>query len=503
MNILEKNAASTGQVGDVFGSTGDCIMTTGTPTARRKTAKPEQVLKRQTFVTSRQMDFFSEKELVTQTGHPRLEWPLVFLKETIDNSLDACDEKGIAPDIYIKVTNSEMVVRDNAGGIPDSTIESVVDFSVRASSREMYVAPDRGAQGNALMTLLGMPKVISPEHGTLTIAANGKCHTFQCKADPVTQEPVIQHDTEERSDDGGTTVSINWGDDSDVSATYHEWAFRHRHGILVGGTNHETFRLQDVESIERLIMGFHLFNPHARISGDIFGNHFTYEPSCTEWKKWKPSDPTCPHWYGVDHLKRLVAAYIAQERRTGTSRTVAEFVREFKGLTGTAKAKAVLNDCELLRVPLASLATDDGLDDAKIQRLLTAMQRHSKIVKPRALGVIGEDHFRNVLMTLGCVDKSIEYRKKLNDENGIPYVIESAFGWLGDEAVDDRKIYAGANWSAAIKQPFRSFGTRGQGLEALLSDQYASDNEPIVFAMHLAHPRIEYTDRGKSAITLD
>ncbi|MEO2025472.1 MAG: hypothetical protein ABGZ23_06265, partial [Fuerstiella sp.] len=187
----------------------------------------------------------------------------------------------------------------------------------------------------------------------------------------------------------------------------------------------------------------------------------------------------------------------------GTSRTVAEFVREFKGLTGTAKAKAVLNDCELLRVPLASLATDDGLDDAKIQRLLTAMQRHSKIVKPRALGVIGEDHFRNVLMTLGCVDKSIEYRKKLNDENGIPYVIESAFGWLGDEAVDDRKIYAGANWSAAIKQPFRSFGTRGQGLEALLSDQYASDNEPIVFAMHLAHPRIEYTDRGKSAITLD
>jgi DNA topoisomerase VI subunit B len=62
-------------------------------------------LDRQTFVTSRQMDFFSEKELVTQTGHPRLEWPLVFLKETIDNSLDACDEKGIAPDIYIKVTN--------------------------------------------------------------------------------------------------------------------------------------------------------------------------------------------------------------------------------------------------------------------------------------------------------------------------------------------------------------------------------------------------------------
>ncbi|MCP4510113.1 MAG: hypothetical protein GY826_27390, partial [Fuerstiella sp.] len=222
----------------------------------------------------------------------------------------------------------------------------------------------------------------------------------------MTQEPVIQHDIEECSNKDGTTVSINWGDD--------EWPFRRRHDYPTAVTNHEIFRLQDVESIERLIIGFHLFNPHARFSGHIFDQPFTYEPSCSAWKKWKPSDPTCPHWYGLDHLKRLIAAYIAQERRTGTSRTVAEFVREFKGLTGTAKAKAVLNDCELLRVPLASLATDDGLDDAKIQRLLTAMQRHSKIVKPRALGVIGEDHFRNVLTTLGCVDESIEYRKKLN-----------------------------------------------------------------------------------------
>ncbi|MEO2034705.1 MAG: hypothetical protein ABGZ35_21715 [Planctomycetaceae bacterium] len=439
-------------------------------------------LKRQTFVTSRQMDFFSEKELVTQTGHPRDEWPLVFLKETIDNSLDACDEKGVQPEIHIAVNGDSISVRDNAGGIPDATIEGVVDFSVRASSREMYVAPDRGAQGNALMTLLGMPKVLSPEHGTLVIAANGTSHTFQCKADPVTQEPVIKHDTEASDIHDGTVVRIDWTGDS--------WPFG----------DDDDYDIAD--DIERLIVGFHLFNPHAKLTGHIFGGEFNFQPSCAEWKKWKPSDPTCPHWYWIDHLKRLIAAYIAQERRTGTSRTVAEFVREFKGLTGTAKAKAVLNDCELLRVPLASLATDDGLDDEKIHRLLTAMKRHSKIVKPSGLGIIGQDHFRNVLLRLGCVAESITYQKKLNDENGIPYVLESAFGWLGDEASDSRKIYAGANWSAAIKQPFRSFGATGEGLESLLSKQFASSTEPIVFAMHLAYPRIEYTDRGKSAIAL-
>jgi hypothetical protein len=34
-------------------------------------------LKRETFRTSRELDFFSEKELVAQTGHGVDEWPLV------------------------------------------------------------------------------------------------------------------------------------------------------------------------------------------------------------------------------------------------------------------------------------------------------------------------------------------------------------------------------------------------------------------------------------------
>ena len=41
-------------------------------------------LNRTTFRTSREMDFFSEKELVTQTGHEIQEWPLVVIKELID-----------------------------------------------------------------------------------------------------------------------------------------------------------------------------------------------------------------------------------------------------------------------------------------------------------------------------------------------------------------------------------------------------------------------------------
>ena len=59
------------------------------------------VLYRCTFRTSRLLDFASEKELVAQTGHQREDWPLVILKELVDNALDAGEEAGIAPEISI------------------------------------------------------------------------------------------------------------------------------------------------------------------------------------------------------------------------------------------------------------------------------------------------------------------------------------------------------------------------------------------------------------------
>ena len=54
---------------------------------KKQGLRPAPKLARTTFRTSREMDFFSERELVTQTGHEIQDWPLVFLKETIDNAL--------------------------------------------------------------------------------------------------------------------------------------------------------------------------------------------------------------------------------------------------------------------------------------------------------------------------------------------------------------------------------------------------------------------------------
>jgi DNA topoisomerase VI subunit B len=161
------------------------LTTTLTPAA--KTSGPE------TFTTSRLLDFCSEKELTTQIGHVRAEWPLVILKELVDNGLDACEDASIAPIISVKVDASGIEVTDNGPGIPAATVLGACDFSSRTSSRAAYVGLARGAQGNAMQTILAMPYVASGDagRGRVIIEACGQRHTIDITIDRVQGRPII------------------------------------------------------------------------------------------------------------------------------------------------------------------------------------------------------------------------------------------------------------------------------------------------------------------------
>jgi hypothetical protein len=116
--------------------------TNGRPVAKKvknsnpAPSKKQAFSRRETFVTSREMDFFSEKELVNQTGHDVEEWPFVIVKELVDNALDACEDLDIPPEITVTANESGISVSDNGPGLPESTLQSTLNFSVRVSSRE-------------------------------------------------------------------------------------------------------------------------------------------------------------------------------------------------------------------------------------------------------------------------------------------------------------------------------------------------------------------------------
>jgi hypothetical protein len=176
---------------------------------RRETSRP--TLKREIFKTSRLLEFCSEKELVNQTGHAVEQWPLVVLKELVDNAIDAAEEAGIAPVIQVTVRKGVITVADNGPGIGPETVKDITDYSTRTSSREAYVSPTRGAQGNALKTILAMPFVL--DGGTLgetIIAAKGVSHRIQFSVDHVRQEPKITIDPKTSNVQNGTRIRVRW-----------------------------------------------------------------------------------------------------------------------------------------------------------------------------------------------------------------------------------------------------------------------------------------------------
>ena len=88
------------------------------------------------------MEFFTEKELVTQTGHPVAEWPLVIVKELVDNALDACDQANIAPRIEVTAVACGISVKDNGPGLPDEVDPGQPDYGSGALSTELTGSGD-------------------------------------------------------------------------------------------------------------------------------------------------------------------------------------------------------------------------------------------------------------------------------------------------------------------------------------------------------------------------
>ena len=167
-------------------------------------------LDRLVFKTSRLSEFCSERELINQTGRDSDDWPLVIAKELIDNGLDACEEGGFAPVIEIEVSDAGIIISDNGPGIAPDTVTAILDYNSRVSSREAYVSPTRGAQGNALKTVLAMPFVLDGERGETIIESQGVAHRISFSIDRIRQEPRVAHACKSSLVKSGTRISVSW-----------------------------------------------------------------------------------------------------------------------------------------------------------------------------------------------------------------------------------------------------------------------------------------------------
>jgi DNA topoisomerase VI subunit B len=432
-------------------------------------------LVRTAFTTSRLLEFFSEKELTLQMGCTPDLWPLALLKELVDNALDACETAGVAPEIAVRIEPDAFSIADNGLGLPVAVLVKSLDYTVRVSDKSHYVSPTRGQLGNALKCVWGAPFVVDGEQGTVEVYTGGEVHRIIVTLDRIAQAPRLLRTVER---DGtvktGTVVKLHWPE----IASYQE------------EEEGPTFYRQAAD----LLSTYALFNPHAHFTLRTPEGKQTHEPTVTAWAKWRPSDPTSPHWYTPERLSTLIAGYLTAEQEGGRVVTVRDFVGEFAGLSGTAKRKAVVAAAGLVGKSLHDLIDDGELAEEKVGCLLGQMQHEAREILPATLGVLGETHLRRCLERDYQIEPvSLTYKKIVGVVRGVPFVLEAAFGW--HEQQENARSVIGLNWSAALKDPLPT-------LPDLMEENYIDRADPVVVLVHLASPRLDFTERGKGRLRL-
>lgn len=436
--------------------------------------KPTTTLFRTTFETSRSLEFFTEKELTMQIGFERPRWAEALLKELIDNALDACEAADIPPEITVTVGPESFSVQDNGPGLPVATLERSLDYMVRVSDKAHYISPTRGQLGNALKCVWAAPFVVNGESGRVEIATGGQTHIIDVSLDRIAQEPRLKHTVK---NDGfvqiGTFVKVHW----------------------IFSSSLQKFKIQDLyKSAEYLCLQYALFNPHAKfLCQEEGGKARTFPALFPAWQKWRPSYPTSAHWYDVDRLSTLIAAYVGKERGAA-AKTVREFVSEFDGLKRTDKQKEVTDKAGLSGAYLRDLVEGEDVKRPSVSALLAAMQSSSRPVNLSTLGIIGRNHIEKYLADISDIEtSSFRYKKIESTVAGSPYVIEVAFGCFSKERPLVELI--GLNWTPALRDPFVR-------LTDFLEKARVAPSDPVLLAVHVVSPVLNFLNRAKSSVSL-
>jgi DNA topoisomerase VI subunit B len=458
---------------------------------RPETSTPK--LQRSTFSTSRLLEYFSVRELEMQIGCDPSDWPLALTKELIDNALDACESWDKKPVITVLLDESSITVCDNGPGLPESTLKSSLDYTSRTSDKAHYVSPTRGQLGNALKCLWAAPFVLRgslglEEVGRVEIVTDKFALEVTLSVNKIAQCPDIRlNPLNKPFVKTGTIVKTEWPFEASLK----------KPRVVDFYKEEDEESQEDTEilasKILHLLQSYASFNPHA----DFFFNHggsihLVGDAVVDKCEKWRSDSPTSPHWYSIEDLRNLIAAYISNGEGT---KTVRALVSEFRGLTGSAKQMHVLRSTDLTGKTLNEIVRDENVDLEIVERLLTAMCEASHPVKAEKLGLLGESFLiKRIIEMDGVVPESVRYVKLPQNDPVRPTMVEVAFG-LRPESVGDTRVRFGLNFSPALNIPLRT-------LSAWLQyDQLIDPDDAACLLIHASCPRFEFTSRAKSMLT--
>ncbi len=339
-------------------------------TKRRATAQTLAAGQRDISVS----EFFAKNRHLLGFDSPRKAL-LTSVKEAVDNSLDACEEAGILPEIWVHIeqvgesgSRYRMGVQDNGPGIVSKQIPLIFG-KLLYGSKFHRLRMSRGQQGIGI-SAAGMYGVLTtgkPVKIISKIDAKHPAHYYELRIDTKTNQPQILNGKGEGVDipagKGGAELmkkhAIEWVAENDRGEPIH-------HGTRVTIEMEAKFQ-RGRGSVEEYLEQTAIANPHARvhfIGPD--GNERLLERANDDL----PPEPKeiKPHPYGVElgrlvtmlqeHPKLTLTQFLAQSFSRvspGTARKICETAklssRISTGKLGRGEADALYKAIQETRIP--------------------------------------------------------------------------------------------------------------------------------------------------------
>ena len=392
------------------------------------------------------------------------------IKEAVDNSLDACEEAMVLPDIFIAIRKQSgdvfrIIVEDNGPGIVPRQIPFVFG-KLLYGSRFHQIKQSRGQQGIGISAAVlyaqlttGIPTIVISRTGPDLPAVR-----TELQIDVSTNEPDI------------------------ISQQEIEWDRTHGTRIQIEFRSTLAARKRLIEYLKYTSV----VNPHARLRLELDDETLVFDRVSDEVIPCAQAIKPHPHGIEIGQLRRMLAP--------GSGR-LEDFLSATFSRVGAKTAREIC-----VRAGLPPDRDAGTLSPEEQKRLISAMQE-VKIPAPpvtQCLSPIGEDLITRSLEKEFQMDFVRARTRPGSVFSGHPFIIEAAIGYGGKlPAEGNAQIMRFANRVPLMYQQGACAIT--QAIAGITWKNYAVSQAglptgPLLILVHVASTNVPFTSESKDAI---
>ena len=396
---------------------------------RRRRATAESMAANQKSISV--SEFFTKNRHLLGFDNPRKAL-LTAVKEAVDNSLDACEEAGITPEIWVHIEPAgkeryKVAIQDNGPGIVKKQIPLIFG-KLLYGSKFHRLRMSRGQQGIGISAagMYGQLTTGKPVKIISKTSIRKPAHYFEIQIDTKTNKPEILNGKGE-----GVDIPPGAKGEKVVAKNGIEWVSRYpsdeegKEGRELRSGTRVTIELEGIHkrgrgSVDDYLEQTAIANPHVTIHYmDPDGNEFNYNRSTEQLPP--EAVEIKPHPYGVE-LGRLF-----QMLKDSRGSTLSQFLTSSFSRVSASVARKICNAANL-----STRASTTRIGQKEADTLYQAIQA-TKISAPSTdcICPIGEDLLLKGLYHVVPGEFFVAATRPPSVYRGNPFQIEVALAYGG------------------------------------------------------------------------